>query len=54
MFEQVVEQEMTDIRVLPGMTVAVERRRQWTSMSMAERRRRRMLTKPVSKKQAEG
>jgi hypothetical protein len=48
MVEQVVEQVTTDIRVLPGMTVAERSRRQWTSMSMAEKRRR-MLTKPVGK-----
>jgi len=51
MVEQVVEQKMADIRVVPGMTVAAERR-PWTSKSKAERRRRRMLTKSVLKKQA--
>lgn len=52
MVEQVVEQEVADIRVLLGMTVVDESRRQWTSMSMAEKRRRRMLTMPVGKKKA--
>jgi hypothetical protein len=50
MFEQVVEQKTTDMRVLPGIstTVAEESRRQWS----VPEKQRRMLTKPVGKKKA--
>lgn len=55
MIEEVVEQKMTDMWVLPGTvaTVAEESRRQWISLSMPEKQRRRMLTNPVGKKTAE-
>ena len=51
MFELVVEHKTTDMWVLAGM-VAEESRRQWTSLSMLEKQRRHMLTKPGGKNQA--
>ena len=55
MVEQVVEQKTADMWVLPGMvaTVAEESRRQWSSLSMLEKQRRHMLTKPGEKNQAD-
>lgn len=49
MVEQVVERKTTDMWVLPGMAVAEESRRQRTSLSMVEKERSRMLTKPVGR-----
>jgi len=53
MVEHAVEQKTIGMQ-LPGMaaTVAEKSRRQWTSLSMPEKQRRRMLTNHFGKNKA--